>query len=51
MIRIVFNSGEILDCDDVNRIYVPHEEMDKVIEEIKKEDDNERLPDLGSGEA
>ena len=30
MIRIIFDNGELLDCENINKVYVEEYEMDKV---------------------
>ena len=62
MIRIIFDNGELLDCKNVDRIIFDKEELVKEVTLFRYEQNdtyvmelrgvtNERLSDLGSGEA
>lgn len=47
MIRIIFDNGELMECEHINKIYIDKEEADKVVvvKKIaymeKKEESNE----------
>lgn len=30
MIRIIFDNGELMECEHINRIYIDESEMDKI---------------------
>ena len=45
MIRIIFDDGELIDCDHISKVYVEQYEMDKVIIVGKMEDENARDSD------
>ena len=42
MIRIIFDNGEIADCENIDKIYVEQYEMDKVTIVGKMEDEDVR---------
>lgn len=52
MIRIIFDNGEIADCEHIEKMYVEQYEMDKVtiVGNIKllEEADNARVNDTGA---
>lgn len=49
MIRIIFGNGDIINCDNVARVYIEEIEMEKVTIVGKMEEENdERLPGMGS---
>ena len=31
MIRIIFDNGELMECEHINKIYIDKEEVDKVV--------------------
>jgi len=30
MIRIIFDNGELMECENINKIYIDEEDMDKI---------------------
>ena len=56
MIRIIFDNGNIMNCQNIDKIYIEEYEMDKttIVGSIKellgRGDQDERLHDMGSGE-
>ena len=49
MIRIIFGNGDIINCDNIARVYIEEFEMEKVTVVGKMEEENdERLPGMGS---
>lgn len=48
MIRIIFDNGDILNCENIAKVYVEELEMDKVTIVGKMEEETyERLHDMG----
>lgn len=45
MIRIIFDNGEIADCEHIEKMYVEEYEMDKVTVVGRLEDENARPSD------
>ena len=49
MIRIIFGNGDIINCDNIARVYIEELEMEKVTVVGKiEEEKNERLSGMGS---
>lgn len=42
MIRIIFDNGELVDCDHIAKVYVEQFEMDKITIVGRMEDENAR---------
>ena len=43
MIRIIFDNGELIDCDHIEKVYVEQYEMDKVIIVGRMEDEKDDI--------
>lgn len=49
MIRIIFSNGDIIDCENIAKVYVEELERDKVTVVGKLEEEkDERLSNMGS---
>ena len=51
MIRIIFDNGEIADCEHIQKMYIEQYEMDKIIIVGKMEDENARDSDSRTEES
>ena len=52
MIRIIFDSGEIIDCEHISKVYVEQYEMDKITVVGRLEDETYvRTSNSGDGES
>ena len=49
MIRIIFEDGELIDCDHIEKVYVEQYEMDKVIIVGRMEDEKDDLRNDDTG--
>ena len=56
MIRIIFDNGELVDCDHIAKVYVEQFEMDKVTivgrmeDELNVREDNSGISDAQRGD-